>query len=298
MKPAPFEYYAPTTLEEAVAHVNEHGYDAKLLAGGQSLIPMMNFRLAQPSVLVDLNNIPSFSYIQPNNDGGLTIGCMTRHYQVESSSLIAERSPLITETMPKIATSQIRSRGTFGGSIAHADPSAELVALSVALNSKFRLVSKNGERSVAAKEFFVGLFTTLLEPEEILIEAVFPPVPSGTGWALEEVARRPHDFALVGVAAVVTLDAQATCQQARLVFMSVGDIPVDAHQACQALKGQVLDGEVIREASELAANKEMDPGGDIHASADFRRHLAKVLAQRALIKANHRALNDYPRSRS
>lgn len=289
MKPPPFEYYNPTTVDEALSLLAEHGYDAKPLAGGQSLIPIMNFRLAQPAVLVDLNNISELSYIQPDEGGGLRLGAMTRHQQVEHDPLIAERAPLIFEAMPKIATSQIRSRGTFGGSIAHADPSAELVAVSVALGGRFRLRSQSGEREAAASEFFLGMFTTLLEPQELLVEATFPAMPARTGWALMEVARRPHDFALVGVAAVLSLDDQERCQDTRIVFLSVGDGPVTAHHAAEVLRGQVPTPELMRAAAETAAADDIDPSSDIHASAAYRRHLVKVLTRQALELAFERA---------
>lgn len=289
MKPAPFEYYAPTTVEEVLTHLAEHGYDAKVLAGGQSLIPMMNFRLAQPSVLIDLNNVSELFFIRPDENGGLRLGAMARHNQVELDPLVTERAPLIHETMPKIATPQIRSRGTFGGSISHADPAAELAAVSVALDGRFRLRSQNSERWVQASEFFVGMFTTLLEPDELLVETAFPSLPPRSGYALEEVARRPHDFALAGVAAAVTLDNKGQCQQARLVFLSVGDGPVEARQAAETLRGQAPTMEAIRSAAEIAATTDIDPGSDIHASAKYRRHLAKVLAGRALEKAFERA---------
>jgi carbon-monoxide dehydrogenase medium subunit len=289
MKPAPFEYHAPTSVEETLAHLSEYGYDAKTLAGGQSLIPMMNFRLAQPSVLIDLNNVSDLFYIRPDQNGGLRLGAMARHNQVEHNPIVAERTPLIHEAMPQIATPQIRSRGTFGGSIAHADPSAELAAVSVALEGRFRLRSQNGERWVPANEFFVGLFTTLLEPDELLVEAEFPAMSARTGYALLELARRPHDFALVGVAAVVILDDKDRCQQTRLVFLSVGDGPVEAHQAAEALKGQVPTSEAIRATAETAATDDIDPGSDIHASAEYRRHLAKVLVRQALERAFERA---------
>ncbi len=289
MKPPPFEYHSPTTVDEALSLLAEHGYDAKPLAGGQSLIPIMNFRLAQPAVLVDLNNISELSYIQPDESGGLRLGAMTRHYQVEHDPLIAERAPLIFEAMPMIATSQIRSRGTFGGSIAHADPSAELVAVSVALGGRFRLRSQSGEREAAASEFFLGMFTTLLEPQELLVEATFPAMPARTGWALMEVARRPHDFALVGVAAVLSLDDQERCQDTRIVFLSVGDGPVTAHHAAEVLRGQVPTPELMRAAAETAAADDIDPSSDIHASAAYRRHLVKVLTRQALELAFKRA---------
>jgi carbon-monoxide dehydrogenase medium subunit len=295
MKPAPFKYYAPTTVDGALARLAEHGWDAKVLAGGQSLIPMMNFRLAQPAVMVDLNNISELFYVQPGGDGGLRIGAMTRQRQVERDPLVAERAPMIHEAMPKIAYPQIRSRGTLGGSIAHADPSAELVAASVALRGRFRLGStQRGERWVPADEFFVGLFTTVLEPDELLLEVALPPMPSRSGWSFLEVARRHHDFALVGVAAVVTLNqandpAEATCEEARLVYFSVGDGPVEAHQAAAVLEGKRPTLEAIREAAETAGDSDVDPQTDINASADYRRHLVKVLGRRALAEAFERA---------
>lgn len=289
MKPAPFKYFAPATVEEALAHLTEYGYDAKPLAGGQSLIPTMNFRLAQPAVLVDLNTVPELFYIHPDENGGLRIGAMTRESEVEHSSLIAERAPLLHETMPHIAHPQIRNRGTVGGTLAHADPAAELPAVSVALNGRFRLRGQTGERWVSADEFFVGFFTTALEPDELLVEVALPPMPPRTGWSFQEIARRHGDYALVGVAALVTLDDKDQCQQARVVFLSVGEGPVEAHQAADTLKGQVLTAEVIRAAAEIAARADVDPGSDIHASAAFRRHLAQVLARRALEEAVERA---------
>jgi len=289
MKPAPFEYFAPTSVEEALSHLAEHGDDAKVLAGGQSLIPMMNFRLVQPSVLVDLNNIPELSYIRPVENGGLRLGAMTRHHQVEIDPLVAERAPLLHETMPKIAYSQIRSRGTFGGSVSHADPSAELASVSVALGGSFRLRSQNGERWVPANEFFVGLFTTVLESGELLVEVALPSMPIRSGWSLMEVARRPHDFALIGVAAVVSLDENNLCQQAQMVFLSAGDVPMVAHKAIKSLTGQAPAPKVIQAAAEIAASEDIDPSSDIHATAEFRRHLANVLARRALEQAFKRA---------
>jgi CO/xanthine dehydrogenase FAD-binding subunit len=289
MKPAPFEYYAPATEEEAMSYLSEHGYDAKALAGGQSLIPMMNFRLAQPSILVDLNKISTLSHIHVDEQGELHIGAMTRHATVEHDPLVAKHTPLIYEAMPHIAMPQIRNRGTFGGSMAHADPSAELVAISVALAGRFHLRSQTGERWLPANEFFIGMFTTPMEPDELFIEGVFPALPPRTGWALQEVARRPHDFALVGVATVVTLDQNKRCQSSRIVFLSVSDRPVEAYKAVEVLKNQLPTSEIIRNASEMAAIEDVDPGNDIHASADFRRHLVKVLTGRALTLAFERS---------
>jgi carbon-monoxide dehydrogenase medium subunit len=289
MKPAPFKYQAPTTLEEALDHLAEYGYDAKILAGGQSLVPMLNFRLAQPSVLVDLNRVSELFYIRPDRDGGLRLGAMTRQAQVERDPMIAERAPLVCEVMPQIAYPQIRARGTFGGSLAHADPSAELVAVNIALDGRFRLRSQARERWVQASEFYVGLFTTTLEPDEILVEIVLPPMPPRSGWSFLQITRRHHDFCIAGVAVRVALDRRGQCEQARMVFLSAGDGPVDARRAAQALVGQEPTAEAIRAAAEMAARDEIDPGGDIHASAEYRRHLAAVLAQRTLTQAFDRA---------
>ncbi|MBU0704306.1 MAG: xanthine dehydrogenase family protein subunit M [Chloroflexi bacterium] len=297
MKPAPFKYYAPTTVEEALAHLAEHGYDAKPLAGGQSLIPTMNFRLAQPAVLVDLNNVAELFYIRPNNEnggsGGLLLGAMTRQIQVEHDALVAERSPLFQGAMPSVGFRQTRNRGTIGGSLAHADPAAELSAVTVALDARFRLRSQAGERWVPAAEFFLGPFFTALDVGELLVEIELPPMPPRSGWCFQEITRRHHDFAMAGVAVLVTLDAdKKQCEQARVVLFSVGDGPVEARQAAETLKGQAPTSEVIRAAAETAANDDIDPGGDIHASAKYRRHLSQVLARRALTQAFERAASN------
>jgi CO/xanthine dehydrogenase FAD-binding subunit len=235
--------------------------------------------------MVDLNNIPDLSFITPTRDGGLRIGTMTRQAEVERDAMVAQAAPLIHAAMPKIAYPAIRSRGTFGGSIAHADPSAELVAASVALDARFLVKSRpRGERWVAAHDFFVGLFTTVLEPDELLLEVQLPPMPRNSGWSFLEVARRHHDFALVGVAAVVTM-GNGHCDQARLVYFSVGDGPVEAHQAEAVLQGQSPTAEAIAEAAETAARADVDPQSDINASAEYRRHLVKVLGERALTEA-------------
>ena len=289
MKPPPFKYVAPVTVEDALAHLAEYGDEAKALAGGQSLIPTMNFRLAQPGVLVDLNNIPDLAYVRPGSEGGITVGAMARQRQVERSSLVAERAPLVHETMPYIAHPQIRNRGTFGGSLAHADPAAELPALAVALDALFKVRSQANERWITADDFFVDLFATALEPEELLVEVSLPEMPPHTGYAFEEVSRRHGDYALVGAAATVTLDDTGQCQRARLVYFSVGSGPVEAFQAQTALDGEALSPETIQAAAETAASVDIDPPGDIHASPAFRRHLAKAVAQRVLARAAARA---------
>ena len=288
MKPAPFEYYAPRSISEVLAILDEHGYDAKILAGGQSLIPMMNFRLVQPAVVVDINNIPDLSYIK-THEKGIRLGAMVRHSQAERDSQIKERVPLLHETMPQIATIQIRNRGTIGGSLAHADASAELVAVTTALEARFKIQNLEGERWVPASEFFVGLLMTSMEPEELLVEIEIPGLPARSGWSLKEVARRPHDFALIGVAAVLTLDKKDRCQSARLVYLSAGDGPLVAEEAAALLQDQEISEDLIIAAAEKAATEEIDPGSDIHATADFRRHLANVLTRRAIAEAYQRA---------
>jgi len=288
MKPAPFKYYAPRSISEVLAILDEHGYDAKILAGGQSLIPMMNFRLVQPAVVVDINNIPDLSDIK-THEKGIRLGAMVRHSQAERDSKIKERVPLLHETMPQIATIQIRNRGTIGGSLAHADPSAELVAVTTALEARFKIQNLEGERWVSASEFFIGLLMTSMEPEELLVEIEIPGLPARSGWSLKEVARRPHDFALIGVAAVLTLDKKDRCQSARLVYLSAGDGPLVAEEAAALLQDQEINEDLIIAAAEKAATEEIDPGSDIHATADFRRHLANVLTRRALAEAYQRA---------
>jgi carbon-monoxide dehydrogenase medium subunit len=289
LKPAPFRYFAPQTLDEALALLAEHGYDAKPLAGGQSLVPAMNFRLAQPAVLVDLNRIPELSFVRAADDGGLRIGAMTRQRALERDPQVATRAPLVHEAMPHIAHVQIRNRGTVGGSLAHADPAAELPAVALALDASFRLRSGRGERWVAAGEFFVSLFTTALEPDELLVEVTLPPLQPRTGWAIQEVARRHGDYALVGVAATLTLDDAGRCRQARIALLSVGDGPVAAHKAAAFLVGERPTPDLITTVAETVAQQEIDPASDIHASAAYRRHLAKILTRKALTTAVERA---------
>lgn len=290
MKPAPFEYFRPRSLDEALTLLGEHGSEAKPLAGGQSLIPAMNFRLATPAVLVDLNAIPKLAYVDHlEGSGGLNIGGMTRQRDVERSRIVAERTPLIAETMPHIAHPAIRNRGTIGGSLAHADPAAELPAVMLALNATLAISSKSGVRDVAASEFFVGLFTTAIQPAELLTEIRIPPAGPRSGFAFEEISRRHGDFALVGVAAAVVLDGDKRCTVARIALLSVGDRPILAEQAAKTLVGQTPSTEVIRSAADAAATRDIDPPTDIHASARYRRQLASVLTRRALDRAFEKA---------
>ncbi len=289
MKPASFEYLAPDSLDAALEAVARHGGDAKLLAGGQSLIPVMNFRLAQPAVLIDLNRLRELDHIRPEDGGGLRIGAMTRQRTLERDPLVAGRAPLLSEAVPFIAHPQIRNRGTVGGSLAHADSRAELPAVAVALRARMRLQSARGERWVEARDFFVGPLTTLLEPDEILVEVALPPPPPQSGWAFLEVSRRHGDYAQVGLAAGVSLDEAGRCREARLVFLSVGGQPVEAREAARLLEGAPPSAEAVAAAADKASQDEMEPTGDIHASSAFKKHLARVLTGRALRLAFARA---------
>jgi CO/xanthine dehydrogenase FAD-binding subunit len=288
MKPAPFEYFRPRAVDEALALLAEHAGDAKPLAGGQSLIPAMNFRLATPAVLVDLNALSDLAYIR-SDEQGVRIGGMTRQRAVERSAIVAREAPLVAETMPFIAHPAIRNRGTIGGSLAHADPAAELPAVMLALNARFALRSAGGSRSVSADDFFTGLFSTAVEPGELLTEITIRRAGRRTGFAFQEISRRHGDFALVGVAASVTLDEAGYCSGARIALLSVGDRPVLAGQAAKALAGQTPSPDAIRAAANAAASTDIEPSSDIHASAKYRRALASVLTRRALTVAFERA---------
>jgi carbon-monoxide dehydrogenase medium subunit len=247
----------------------------------------MNFRLAMPTLLIDLNRVSELFYITPR-DGSLAIGAMTRQRTVERDPNVACGAPLVAETLPYVAHPQIRNRGTFGGNLAHADPASEMPAVAIALSAKIKAQSKKRERWIEARDFFLGLFTTALEADELLAEVVIPPLPARTGYAFQEVSRRHGDYALAGVATTVTLDGKSNCADARIVLMSVAGQPIDAWNAAQQLIGQKPSAAAL-DAAANAVDAEIDPSSDIHASADFRRHLAKVLTRRALAVAVERA---------
>jgi len=282
MKPAPFAYHAPESVDQAIELLGEAAADAKLLAGGQSLVPAMNFRILQPSVLIDLNRIAALDYIEPSDDGGLRLGAMTRQSAVERSALVAERVPLLHQAMPLIAHPQIRNRGTIGGSLAHADPAAELPVAAVAADASFVIRQNGSERTVPADEFFQGMFTTALGPQDLLVEIRWPGSPPRSGWAFQEVARRSGDYAMAGVAVRLTVNEAGECQQARLVYLNVGDGPTTAPQAAEMLVGQRHSSELVAEAADKAAADEIFPFGNLHASPEYQRHLARVLTVRAL----------------
>lgn len=293
MKPAPFRYFAPDDLDQALALLDEHGWDARPLAGGQSLIPAMNFRLAQPAVLVDLGRIASLRGIEVTPEGGLRIGAMTTQSTVERDERVAHCCPLLHEALPWIAHASIRNRGTVGGSIAHADPAAELPAIALTLGATLHLSGSAGPRSVAATDFFLGLMATAVEPGELLTAIELAPTPPRSGHAFEEVARRHGDYALVGCATRVELADDGTVRDARIGLLSVADTPVLATEAAEALRGCRPDEAAI-DAAAAAATAAADPPGDIHASPQYRRHLVGVLVRRTLTRAVARAAGTAP----
>ena len=293
MKPAPFEYYAPDSLEQALDLMSQHAGEGKILAGGQSLVPAMNFRVAQPSVLIDLNRVGELSFIREAGDA-MSIGAMTRERHLEFDSSIARRIPLLTEATPFIAHPQIRNRGTIGGSIVNADPAAELPVLMLALGARLKAKNISGERWIDAQDFFVGMFTTALEPDEILVEIELPFMPPRTGWSFMEVAPRAGDYALMGVAVLVTLDEAGKCQQAKLVYLNAGDGPMDAKEAAKTLQGEKLNDKLIESSAADASEQEITPFGNMHASPEFQRHLANVLTKKALKIAFQRAEETLP----
>jgi carbon-monoxide dehydrogenase medium subunit len=286
LKPAPFEYVDARSLDEAVALLARHGDDARPLAGGQSLVPLMNMRLARPRVVVDLNRVESLAYIRDTSDG-LAIGAMTRQAAAEESPRVAGGWPLLAEALALAGHRAIRNRATIGGSLAHADPAAELPAAVLALDGRLTLAGPRGDRTVEARAFFRGALTTAKAPDEVLTEVALPPPPPRTGTCFLEVARRHGDFALVAVAAVVTLDATGTCTRARLALAGVGSTPLRAERAETLLVGREGDAALFAEAAQLVSEG-LEPDGDLHASADYRREVAGALTRRALAGACER----------
>jgi carbon-monoxide dehydrogenase medium subunit len=288
MKPAPFEYFAPTSVEETHALLTRYGDDAKILAGGQSLVPLLALRLARPAVLIDINPVRELDYIEAN-DGGLSIGARTRHRTLERSPVVREQFPLLAAAVEWIGHPQIRNRGTIGGSLAHADPAAELPALALALDATFTLVAAGGnKRTLTSDQFFVSFLTTALDASELLREISFPTLPAGTGWSFKEVARRHGDFALVGVASTVTLDNAGTCSDARVALFGVGETAVRSRSTEQALIGQ-KPGEQAIAAAASATVKDIQPLSDVHATAAYRHYVARNLVEQALAEAVLRA---------
>lgn len=285
MKPATFEYYDPTTLDEALDLMSRFGDEARPLAGGQSLVPLMNFRLLRPAHLIDLNGVSELSYLKTEN-GVLRIGATTRQRALERSADVARRWPLLREATSFIGHIQIRTRGTVGGSLAHAFPSAELPMAMVTLDASFVLRAKNNQRTVGAEDFFLSYMTTALEPGELLAEIRVPPLPTNTGWSYQEVSRRHGDFALAGAASVLALDANGHIQHARLTL--TGTTPIRT-RAEQLLLGQKPSESLFREVARRATEG-IEQDSDIHASAEYRRNVCEALARRALTQSAVRAM--------
>jgi aerobic carbon-monoxide dehydrogenase medium subunit len=281
-----FEYHVPTTVQEAISLLSQYGGEAKLLAGGHSLIPIMNLRLAQPKALIDLGKIPGLVGIR--EDGGtVVIGAMTTHWMIESSALLKEKVPILPEAAAVIGDVQVRNRGTIGGSLAHADPAGDFPAVAVALDMQLKAVGPRGERTLKAREFFVDILTTALQPDEILTEIRVPAFAARTGSAYEKFPNPASRYAIVGAAAVVTVDGNGVCQKAAVGLNGVTGKPVAAAGVEQALAGKRLNDQTIQEAAAKAADG-LEPLGDIFASAPYRAHLARVYTKRALARASGR----------
>jgi carbon-monoxide dehydrogenase medium subunit len=287
MKPPSFEYAAPSTVAEAVSLLQQHGGEAKILAGGQSLMPLLNMRFARPTALIDLRRVADLDGIREEN-GGLAIGAMTTKRVVERSALVKSRQPLLHAATLLIAHPQIRTRGTVGGSMAQADPAAEYPAVALALGAEFRIVGPGGERRASADDFFVTYLTTALEENEVLTEVRLPVLPERTGWSVQEVARRHGDFAMVGAAITLTVEGDR-CSDARIVLFGVGPTPLRARAAEQVVIGATPGDSLFVEAGKQASDALDDPLSDVHASAEYRRHLAQVLTRRGLAEAAGRA---------
>jgi len=286
MKPPAFDYVVADSLDMAAAALAEAGDEAKIIAGGQSLVPMLNFRLLRPSVLVDINPITRLAFIEEAGET-IRVGALTRHFQLETSPLVARHLPVLSCAMTHVAHLAIRNRGTIGGSLSHADPAAELPMLALLLDATLHVVSASATRSTAASDFFVEAMTVDLAADEIITEITLPKLPPQTGWGFEEVARRHGDFALAAAAATLTV-SDGTITQARIALTGVGPTALRASEAEALLVGEAL-GTGLTARVIAAVRGAIEPETDLHASSDYRRHLAGVLAGRAVSAAWRRA---------
>ena len=291
MKPAAFDYIAPNSLEAAVEAIAAANGDGKVLAGGQSLMPLLNFRMTRPTVVVDLMHIPGMSFIELRGNA-VAIGAMTRHADLEFSDLVAQKLPVMAAAMRHVAHLAIRNKGTIGGSLSHADPAAELPMLAVFYGATIKVQGSNGRREIAAEDFFVSALTNCLDPDEIVFEIDFPVLASHAGWAFEEVARRFGDFALACIAVSFdVLDDQIA--EARVAVMGVADTPRRLREAEQALKGARRGPEAAARFAEVVRSC-LSPPSDIHVSAEYRKNLIGALAERAFTTAWTRAVGEQP----
>jgi carbon-monoxide dehydrogenase medium subunit len=288
VKPARFQYHAPSGLEEALGLLSDlRDDDVKVLAGGQSLLPLMNMRLARPKHLVDINELSELSYIRAEEGGGLAIGALTRHRALERSPEVTARAPLLAEVMPLIGDRQVRCRGTMGGSLAHADPVAEIPTVALTLDAELVIGSTGGTRTVRAADFCVSYLTTVLEPADLLLEVRLPASPPGAGFAFLELVRQQGSFAIVSAATMVSL-RDDVIEEARICLGGVAPTPMRATRAEMLLRGERPSGDVFAAAARLAA-EDTDPGADVHGSEDYRRQMAEVYTRRALATALERA---------
>jgi CO/xanthine dehydrogenase FAD-binding subunit len=287
MKPPPFTYFDPRTLDEALGLLHRRAEEAKILAGGQSLMPLMNFRLARPRVIVDVNRLPGLDGIV-EADGMLRLGALVRQSGVETSELVRMKCPLLAEATHWVGHPAIRSRGTVGGVIAHSDPAAEYLAVLTALDGEVVVRSRSGERVAKPDDFFVTFLTTSLAPDEMVTEVRFPTIRPEAGCAFVEFSRRHGDFAIVGVAAIVELDEGGKCGEARIALCGVGGAPFRARDSENMLKGEAMSERTIEAAADRVG-KQVNPESDLHGSAEYRKHLARVLTRRALGIATERA---------
>ena len=284
MKPPKFDYFAPDSVDSALALMNDLGEDARFLAGGQSLVPMMNFRVAAPSALIDLNRIHALQDVRVDERGNLRLGAMVRTRQIETDPAIGAANPLLQAAAPNIAHVQIRNRGTIGGSLAHADPAAELPGIALVCDAEIHLQGPAGARIVAANEFFDGIFSTAIGDGEIMTEIIFPVWPDDRYWGFQEVSRREGDFAMVGIAAWFDVDTGGLISAARLAAIGAGNTPLRLTSAENRLVGNAPKASLFAEAAQ-AGIANLQPGDDIHASADYRREVGGVLVERVLTEA-------------
>jgi aerobic carbon-monoxide dehydrogenase medium subunit len=287
MIPPSFEYLRPKTIPEAVAMLQQHGGEAKILSGGQSLIPMMKLRLARPGFLIDINRIAGLSYVKEEG-GYLKIGGLTREAEVEASPLVRTKYPILLDTAHVIADPQVRNMATVGGNLAHGDPANDHPATMMALGAQVVATGPKGERVIAIENFFLSLFSTALQPEEILTEIRIPVPPSRSGGAYFKLERKVGDFATAAVAVQLTLDDKGTCQKVGIGLTNVGPTPVKARKAEEFLRGKKLDEANIHQAAQLAAD-ESAPSADLRGPVEYKKGLVKELAKRALTRALERA---------
>jgi carbon-monoxide dehydrogenase medium subunit len=288
MKSPPFEYHRAETVDEALALLAEHGDEAKVLAGGQSLVPLLHLRLARPTHLVDINGLTDLASVRDGNGSGVELGAMVRHHDALASDVVRRAAPLVAAAIRLVGHAAIRNRGTVGGSVAHADPAAELPAALTALDGEVVARSIRGQRSIRADAFFTGFLTTTLEPDELLTAIRIPAWPEVTGWAFEEFSRRHGDFAIVGAASTVSLDAEGRVADARIALSGAGGVPLRAAEAEQLLAGEAPSPELWAAGGQRAA-ADVDPPADLHGTAAYRRQLVATLTKRALEHACLRA---------